>query len=96
MIESAKNLRDIFTKSASENENQQVLVLVEIDSDYSEDDNDLTANSRALSISSIFIMSKRDTLGSAMKGRNSLKKEQDDSGRAKILRVPIYISGGVK
>ena len=58
-----------------------------MDSDSSEDD--IRANIRPLLNIAKSGAIMRETLGSLMKSRNSLRNEQGEKGRATVLGVPI-------
>ena len=91
--DSTKNL-EVFQKQDSENENQQEIVPVEIHSDNSEDE--IRPNIRALPSFAKSGDLMRETLVSLMRSHNSLKIEQDDSGKATFLGVPLNTLGGDK
>ena len=91
MDESSKKLGEKFNKEDFENENQKKIVPVEIETD---DRNKHIENFiRALPKSSKNTQMKREKLRSLMRSKNSLRIEQDDSGRATILGIPIQVVG---
>ena len=94
MEKSTKQLKKVFEKSNSEIENEYDILPVEIDSDNSKDV--IRSKKRALSNIAQPGVLLRETLGSLLMSCNSLGLEQDDSGRANDLGVPIQILCGDK
>ena len=80
-------------RTNSENENTQKIVTVEICSEKSECGN-IKPNERALPISNKFSIHMTETLVALMNSRNSMKLIQEGSGRASILKTPIYTKAG--
>ena len=86
-----QKLKAVFKKPDSENEKQHQVLSVEIETfDESEK---FKSNIRAVRNSSNFSHLLRETLGSLMRSRNSSRIEQNDSGQAKFLGVPIQVFG---
>ena len=85
--ESTKKLGDVFEKTDSHFENVQEIVPVEIISQ------DEKTNIKTLPNCSNLRNSMRETLGSLMNSRISLKVIPDQYGKANILGIPIQISG---
>ena len=87
-IKLAESLSPITTKLDNINENTKKvgdIILKESNS---------KVDIKALPNSSKFSISMRQMIGSLMNSRNSLKINQDQSGRANILGVPFQISEG--
>ena len=75
---------EVVNQEDIENEIQQKMVSVEFETD---DENECM---RALPKIAFSSASLRETLGYLLRGRNSLRIEQDASGRAITQEVPIY------
>ena len=88
--ESTEKLAEVLNKEDSENENQQKMIPVEFETD------DENKDIRALLKIAYSSASLRETLGFLMRSRNSLRIEQDASGRALNLGVPIHPLAGNK
>ena len=84
--ESTKKLGDVMKESKSDNENTQEKVRSEIDNFQT----DLKSLPNSFNLSK----SLREMLGSLMTSRIFSKFTQDYFGQAKILGIPIQISGG--
>ena len=78
--ESTQKLGDVLNDSNPENENNQDVFPVEIDSEV----DNIQSNMRALSNSNKFFSNMKETLGTLMNSKNSLKLLQDTSGRASL------------